>query len=165
MAVNVYEISVDGLTTLTTALRVYDETITRKLRGIIGSGAYRITTSAKRSAPRKTGRLRTSIGWDWADELTAEVGTNVVYANYQEFGFKGTLSVKSHNVKTHRRTIYSVFGKRLNKPMKITVKAHTRSGHSKNMNYNGTRFMGDSFDQHKMDITRKITALITNSKL
>lgn len=49
------------------------------------------------------------------------VGTNMVYAAIHQFGFSGVQSVPAHS-----RRILQVFGKPLDKPRTVQVKAHSR---------------------------------------
>ncbi|MEP6874054.1 MAG: HK97 gp10 family phage protein [Burkholderiales bacterium] len=72
----------------------------------------------------RTGRLRRSITTETSEEgggVHGKVGTNVEYARFQEYGFKGTQTVKQS-----LRTITQAFGKPLKGPMQITVGAHQR---------------------------------------
>lgn len=51
--------------------------------------AIRVERGAKQRAPVDTGRLRSSVTWELDSEgrfLVARIGTNVVYAKYQELG-------------------------------------------------------------------------------
>lgn len=59
------------------------------LNNAVRDTAFRIEGSAKRSSPVDTGRLRGSITTDFnpsETNPTAEIGTNVEYANYVEYG-------------------------------------------------------------------------------
>lgn len=61
-----------------------------EVRAILTMLALRVTREARRRAPVDTGRLRNSIthrvGVEGGTKMVAEVGTNVEYAPYQEFG-------------------------------------------------------------------------------
>jgi phage gpG-like protein len=70
----------------------------------------------------RTGTLRSSINTQVTDTLTevaASVGTNLRYAAAQEFGFRGTVSVKAH-----MRQIKEAFGRSI-RPKTIEIRAHT----------------------------------------
>lgn len=72
----------------------------------------------------RTGTLRRSITEkvdEQPDSISGIVGTNVAYAAYHEYGFKGTESVKAH-----LRTIKKAWGKELKAPGQIEVSAHSR---------------------------------------
>ena len=61
--------------------------IERALKKAIATAAYNTEAGAKRRAPVDTGNLRDSITTNIAsDGKSAEVGTNVEYAPYVEFG-------------------------------------------------------------------------------
>lgn len=70
----------------------------------------------------RTGRLRRSINMELrgvdTPQVEGRVGTNVVYARPNEFGYNGT-------VKEHMRTIKEAFGKPLKAPVTFSVPAHT----------------------------------------
>lgn len=55
------------------------------MEDIVTETAYKVEAKAKRYCPTDTGRLRGSITTD-AKGLEAEVGTNVEYASYVEYG-------------------------------------------------------------------------------
>lgn len=69
------------------AIKFYQtETKEQMQKAIVGS-AYKVQTDAKRAAAVDTGRLRNSIAVDFNSEKTgAEIGTNVKYAPFIEFG-------------------------------------------------------------------------------
>lgn len=70
---------------------------------------------------RRTGRLSRSIFGrtsSSADSVSAEIGTNVVYAKVHEFGFQGTVSVPAHE-----RMQTMAFGRSIQARM-VTVRAH-----------------------------------------
>jgi len=72
----------------------------------------------------RTNNLRSSINQSVITEegkVTGIVGTNVVYAKFHEYGFNG-----EQNIKEHLRTIKMAFGKPLEKPKIVTIKAHQR---------------------------------------
>lgn len=66
-----------------------------KVRAATNEAALNIATGAKRRAPVDTGRLRSSIRPTFFDGgIAAEIGTDVFYAPFQEFG-------TSHGVPPH----------------------------------------------------------------
>jgi len=72
----------------------------------------------------RTGRLRRSIHpeWDFKQGYSgATVGTNVEYAGIHEYGFSGSVLVKSF-----QREMTKAFGKPIS-PTQVTVRAHTRN--------------------------------------
>ena len=57
------------------------------VKSLIAETAYKIESDAKKLTPVDTGNLRRSIKTDIKEDgLTAEIGTNVEYAIYVEFG-------------------------------------------------------------------------------
>jgi HK97 gp10 family phage protein len=60
--------------------------IERALSAAVKKAAFSIEAHAKELAPVDTGNLRNSIQTDIEGPLKATVGTNVEYAQYQEFG-------------------------------------------------------------------------------
>ena len=72
----------------------------------------------------RTGRLRRSIHPEWdfkPGHMGATVGTNVEYAAIHEYGFKGTVQVKSF-----QREMTMAFGRPI-APKQVTVSAHSRN--------------------------------------
>lgn len=69
---------------------------------------------------RPGGHLRSSIN-PHARPDGVVVGTNMIYAAIHQFGFNGTQSVPAHE-----RRILQAFGKPLDKPRTVQVKAHSR---------------------------------------
>jgi HK97 gp10 family phage protein len=72
---------------------------------------------------RRTGTLSRSINreiTDTANAVTGQVGTNVEYAAYHEYGFHGTQQIKEH-----LRQIKQAFGRPI-EPRSVTVAAHSR---------------------------------------
>lgn len=69
----------------------------------------------------KTGHLRQSINYALTIQdqgLTAQVGTNLVYARIHEYG--GTVTVREH---TRRMTM--AWGRKMTNPIQVSVRAHT----------------------------------------
>jgi HK97 gp10 family phage protein len=60
--------------------------IAKALSDLIRRTAFAIEARAKQLCPVDTGRLRNSITTDITGPGSATVGTNVVYAPFQEFG-------------------------------------------------------------------------------
>lgn len=74
--------------------------------------AQKVTQGAKRRCPTRTGRLRSSIGWDLTGGgggLHADIGTDVDYALYVEFGTKPHV-IRSHGPWPLRSAKGEVFG-------------------------------------------------------
>lgn len=72
---------------------------------------------------RKTGTLSRSINRKIKQtpiEISATVGTNVVYGKIHEYGFTGT-----ENVRSHLRNIKQAFGRPI-APREIMISAHSR---------------------------------------
>jgi phage gpG-like protein len=72
-----------------------------------------------------TGRLRQSVrGTDpqlSGSTVTTSIGSNVKYAAAHEFGFKGTVKVRAHEV-----TMTKLFGRKLKAPLRFTRLASSR---------------------------------------
>ncbi len=62
--------------------------ISKSVENEVEQAAFSVEREAKIICPVDTGRLRASITADKKDELHYEVGTNVEYAGYVEFGTK-----------------------------------------------------------------------------
>jgi hypothetical protein len=76
----------------------------------------------------RTGRLRRSINEETVeagDTFTSTVGTPVVYGRFWELGFDGVEQVKSHI-----RTVHSVFGRTFAGGVQQVVSAHARTVHA-----------------------------------
>ena len=72
----------------------------------------------------RTGRLRRSINSRVEEDgarVYGFVGTNVVYGQRHEMGFSGT-----ENVKAHSRLMTVAFGRKVNDPRQISVRAFSR---------------------------------------
>lgn len=82
-----YVIKVEGVNEIAKAMDRFPQALTTRLRAVIGGGALNIVARAKVNSPVKTGRLRSSLSWDWVagNPLSAVAGTSVEYAPYQEF--------------------------------------------------------------------------------
>jgi len=62
------------------------ESIERSAAQILADGAQRIAAEARAQAPVKTGKLQASIHARWQSPLKVEIGPEVIYGPYQEFG-------------------------------------------------------------------------------
>jgi phage gpG-like protein len=72
---------------------------------------------------RRTGTLSRSINrqiTDTANSVTGQVGTNIEYAAFHEYGFHGTQQIREH-----LRQIKQAFGRPI-EPRSVTVAAHSR---------------------------------------
>ena len=90
------------------------------------------------------GRLRRSIHpeWDFKQGYSgATVGTNVEYAAIHEYGFSGSVQVKSF-----QREMTRAFGKPIS-PTQVTVRAHTR-----NVNMPERSFLRSTLREMKSEI-------------
>lgn len=67
----------------------------KKLEEIMLSGAYVVEATAIARAPRKVGNLRQNMFVQEIDNLTYEIGNNLKYAAYQEFGTRYHASLKN----------------------------------------------------------------------
>ena len=66
-------------------------------------------------------RLKNSITHK-ASRDSVRIGTNVIYAAIHQYGFSGSQSVKAH-----KRTVTSIFGRRLSRPLEQRIGAFTRT--------------------------------------
>lgn len=102
----------------------------------------------------RTGRLRNSIQYRVADngnEIKGTVSTNVVYAPIHEYGFNGSITVKSH-----MRTIKEAFGRSIN-PKQILVNSFSR-----NVNMPERSFMRSALDDMRGQITSELEQVVNN---
>jgi phage gpG-like protein len=116
-----YSIKVSGIEDVQRRLARYGETLERKLRTEVGSAAMAVTAQAKFNSPVDTGRLRGSIAWEFTARTMAQVGTNVVYANFQEFGDKIQMDTKTLNWDTAQVDLNDVRRGRLRRPPQYMV--------------------------------------------
>lgn len=80
-------IEIEGLEKTQFKLKNLNLIKTQKVKEVVRDSAYTVERNAKRDCPVDTGRLRASISTTFhKDGFTAEVGTNVEYAPYIEFG-------------------------------------------------------------------------------
>lgn len=98
--------------------------INRRILGVLASEV--VTRSVKGyvvpNFRHPTGNLARSIGFKVEDSF-AEVGTNISYGAYHEFGFRGVANVRGHMRRGHQ------------------VRAHTR-----NVNYAGRPYLRPALD-------------------
>jgi len=97
----------------------------------------------------RTGRLRRSINQRVEEEghsVTGVVGSNVVYAKRQEYGFTGNESVKAH-----LRNITKVFGKSVT-PHQISVKSFSRK-----VNYPAHSFLRTALEEMRPQIEAEMS--------
>lgn len=132
------------------------------------AGALRIQATTKQvylsghALRRITGRLSRSIhvtgptvGGDASGVVTyeANVGTNVKYAAYHEFGFHGT-----QNVKAFTRQTSTVFGRKLDHNVTQFVKPFSRA-----VNYDGRPFLRPAATDEFPGITKRIKEAIARA--
>ena len=101
----------------------------------------------------RTGRLRRSIHpeWDFKQGYSgATVGTNVEYAGIHEYGFSGSVLVKSF-----QREMTKAFGKPIS-PTQVTVRAHTR-----NINMPERSFLRTTLREMNSEITDSLQLAVT----
>ena len=101
----------------------------------------------------RTGRLRRSIHpeWDFKQGYSgATVGTNVEYAGIHEYGFSGSVLVKSF-----QREMTKAFGKPIS-PTQVTVRAHTR-----NINMPERSFLRSTLREMNSEITDSLQVAVT----
>jgi hypothetical protein len=78
--------------------------------------AQRVTQGAKRRCPARTGRLRSSIGWDLSTSpLAADIGTDVSYALFVEYPTRPHV-IRSHGDWPLRDKKGNVFGREVRHP-------------------------------------------------
>jgi len=69
------------------AIKFYQVETKEEMKKAVVASAYKVQADAKTNTPVDTGRLRNSIAVDFAqDHLGSEIGTNVNYAPFIEFG-------------------------------------------------------------------------------
>ena len=101
----------------------------------------------------RTGRLRRSIHpeWDFRQGYSGTtVGTNVEYAGIHEYGFSGSVLVKSF-----QREMTKAFGKPIS-PTQVTVRAHTR-----NINMPERSFLRTTLREMNSEITDSLQLAVT----
>lgn len=79
------QITVTGGAGAAALFQAYADSIVPKVSGAVAQGGMLVETDAKAMAPVDTGLLRGSIT-SVPEGMTCEIGTNVEYGIYQEFG-------------------------------------------------------------------------------
>ena len=81
-------VSIDGNPELQAMLKATGRLLTEAIASAVAEAALNVESNAKRSTPVDTGRLRSSIGTKFlgVQQLEADVGTVVEYAEHVEFG-------------------------------------------------------------------------------
>jgi hypothetical protein len=150
-----YSIKVTGSEDVQRRLARYGETLERRLRTEVGSAAMAVTAQAKFNAPVDTGRLRGSIAWKFTARTMATVGTNVKYANYQEYGLDKIVIVKPH-----KRKVTKLFGRLLEKEVVLKIGRHARDVY-----YKGKRYVGRAVDLVQPRFEARVKALLDSLPL
>lgn len=86
------KLKVEGVDNLTQMFQGKQKSIENKITKALAKSGMIVAADAKAKAPVKTGQLRDSINVKISGK-SAEIGTNVEYAIYQEFG---TRYIKAH---------------------------------------------------------------------
>jgi HK97 gp10 family phage protein len=124
------EFTVIGSTELIKKLNDVTPQVRQELRGVVDLMTMKTLARVKMKLSDdvlhvRTGRLRRSITQTVTEDggnILGTVGTNVVYARFQELGFSGT-----QNVRESLRTIKTAFGKSIKGgAVTFTVRAHSR---------------------------------------
>jgi len=95
-----------------TVAHISERYLSRRGANTLGVRTNRLRSSLRRTPARISGDLGVS----------SSIGTNVEYAGVHEFGFKGTVTIKSH-----ARKMTSAFGIPLSTPVTVNVRTHTRN--------------------------------------
>ena len=103
----------------------------------------------------RTGRLRRSVNQRVEKDghaVTGVVGSNVVYAKRQEYGFTGTESVRAH-----LRMVTKVFGKSV-MPHQVSVRTFTR-----NINYPAHSFLRSALEEMRPQIEAEMAKALSEA--
>ena len=106
----------------------------------------------------KTGRLRRSIKIRSARFQKIIIATDVAYAAAHNYGYKGTVSVRSHTRRQYRRVreeYTTKTGKQRTRRKKVVNSSHTVRQHNRKMNLPQRQFMG-----HSPMLDRKLNKVI-----
>jgi phage gpG-like protein len=123
-------LTVTGLDRVIVRLQEMPDAVRRSIARVVTEEAIRLETVVKdeklsgQVLKNRTGRLRSSIHHQvdiGAATVTASIYTNVAYAHFWEYGFSGTESVRQH-----LRHIITAFGRPLETPKDVLVRAHSR---------------------------------------
>lgn len=123
------EARVEGDDRVVVRLGLHGDQAHREILSTVGSLALRLAVRVKMKLSDdvlhvRTGRLRRSITSKVSDNdsgVTATVGTNLSYAAFQEFGFRGVV-----NVRQHMRKLVMAWGKPVRSPKMVVVQGHQR---------------------------------------
>jgi HK97 gp10 family phage protein len=150
-----YSLNITGVEEARKRFEKYGKDLELKLRRLVGSTAMSVSARAKINSPVDTGRLRASVTWEFTGQTMAVVGTNVEYANFQEFGFRGAV-----NVGAHSRTITKAFGRVLASAVTFDVQPYVRE-----VNYKGKRYVGRAFDIVRPRFEARVQQLLDDHPL
>lgn len=99
----------------------------------------------------KSGRLRNSVRVMNSTFTNITVGSSLPYAAAHNFGFKGTVNVKSHKRDTHAKTkVYDITKmniknrSRSSKTIRVRTGSTTVKAHSRRINLPQRQFLGES---------------------
>jgi len=76
----------DDLSAIFSAMDAYVADLEDKVDQAVQGAGIETEAEAKKAAPVDTGRLRSSIQYVKQEKMKCSVGTNVLYAPYQEYG-------------------------------------------------------------------------------
>jgi HK97 gp10 family phage protein len=80
-------VSLEGVEKVLKGIQMAKRSVAKEVKEVVRITAFNIEKKAKKRVPVDTGHLRRSIRvWQWNNGYTFEVGTNVFYAPYVEFG-------------------------------------------------------------------------------
>ena len=125
-----------------------DESWRRKKKGRRGNRAILV----------KTGRLRRSIKIRSARFQKIVIATDVAYAAAHNYGYKGTVSVRSHTRRRYGREkeeYTTKTGKQSTRQKKVVKSSYTVRQHTRKMNLPQRQFMG-----HSPMLDRKLNKVI-----
>lgn len=124
----------------------------------------------------RTNRLRSSLNASPAvisgSTVSSAIGTNVVYAGVHEYGFKGTVTVRTYTRQERRRNIQSTTGRVFNA---ITGRISSGKGktiaegisivrqHQRKMDIPARPFLAPTLEDRKDDYSKAISAAILAS--
>jgi len=153
------EIEANGLTEVMIRLEEMPGAIRRSIAAAVYGQAVRVQKIVKEDKlqggvlNKRTGRLRDSIHIETdntAGAVVARVGTDVEYAAYHEYGFSGT-----EQVREHLRTITEAFGRPLETPRDVLVRAHSR-----NVEYPAHSFLRSTLEEEAPTILAAFQAAV-----
>lgn len=89
-----FTIRASGINEVVAEIENYQSSSVTAIKNVVNTSAVKITANAKDRCPVDLGRLRASIAMNPSyGGLEVEVGTNVEYAPYVEFGTRGGVKV------------------------------------------------------------------------